>query len=582
MVRSGLRAVPLAVALLVIGACGGGGGGVPASQNSLAYTTDWTMREAPSGGDSQRLTLLDPGALDVVFRTVNIERTSNALQTVPIDGLEDRVYLLKLELFAQPNQAGGVKGVIETLVHVSGRTAFSTVVGTAPTAVQVVPAAVSLTVGDVLRFRAVGKTGGVHAFTAPGGFAWTEEAGHVGRLEPDGVLYADQQGNATIRARLTALGISGTASVSVSAVPPAKWTILVFLNAANDLYRYSELNVGQMERAAGNPGVQVVVQWKQSRSLYADVSFDGTRRYVLRPSGRELIQDLGTGVDMGSPQTLRAFVDWAIARYPAQRYGIVVWNHGNGWRRRPERPQTRAVSYDKHTGNAIQIWELPAALGARRFDFLAWDASLMQMIEVAYELRSNADYVVGSEESPPAEGYPYEPIFAGFRDRPDDPTPSLVRGFVDHTLAVPAYANRKISQSVVETSKLDGLEAALDEKTARMIALGAPARSIFQNVRVAAQAYSQTGARYYRDLADVATRIEALSSDAQLDAACALVRQRLAEAVVWEGHNAQSAGSRGLAIDMTPGDAFMSQAADYGRMRFGKDCLWDDWLATTP
>jgi hypothetical protein len=37
---------------------------------------------------------------------------------------------------------------------------------------------------------------------------------------------------------------------------------------------------------------------------------------------------------------------------------------------------------------------------------LAWDSSLMQMAEVAYEVRNEARWIVGSEESPPEEGYP--------------------------------------------------------------------------------------------------------------------------------------------------------------------------------
>ena len=48
-----------------------------------------------------------------------------------------------------------------------------------------------------------------------------------------------------------------------------------------------------------------------------------------------------------------------------------------------------------------------------KVDVLAFDACLMQMAEVAYEVKDLADYVVGSEETEPGPGYPYDPFLAG-------------------------------------------------------------------------------------------------------------------------------------------------------------------------
>ena len=45
---------------------------------------------------------------------------------------------------------------------------------------------------------------------------------------------------------------------------------------------------------------------------------------------RERRGRLGT-TDMGSPQTLVEFIDWARAAYPAQHYALFLWYHGWGW-----------------------------------------------------------------------------------------------------------------------------------------------------------------------------------------------------------------------------------------------------------
>ena len=146
-------------------------------------------------------------------------------------------------------------------------------------------------------------------------------------------------------------------------------------------------------------------------------------------------------------------------------------------------------------------------------------------------------------------------------------------------LGVPGYAGRKITQSVVDTSKLGALERSIDALARQFMANPGTYTTAIQQVRANAQAYSQTGSRYYRDLHDVCTRLEALTD---LDSWCADIRAKLADAIVWEGHNAQSAGSHGLSIDMTPGTTFLPNAADYGRLQFAQANRWDDWLVVSP
>src|SRR5690606_28366009 len=108
----------------------------------------------------------------------------------------------------------------------------------------------------------------------------------------------------------------------------------------------------------------------------------------------------GNALDMGNPDTLGDFIKWAKQNYPADRYCLILWNHGNGWKRsaQDEYP-TRAFSYDDQYGTSIKTWQTDQMMGGETVDILAWDASLMQMVEVAYEARSHADYIVGSEES---------------------------------------------------------------------------------------------------------------------------------------------------------------------------------------
>ncbi|MBL8742874.1 MAG: hypothetical protein JNK04_17315 [Myxococcales bacterium] len=141
-----------------------------------------------------------------------------------------------------------------------------------------------------------------------------------------------------------------------------------------------------------------------------------------QPTEANKIADLGQ-TNMGDAKTLREFVRWGRDAYPAKRTMLVVWNHGQGWRKEelpegaaPARPQSsgggfRSVSNDDDTGDqlfnrAIQD-ELTALLAGERLDVIAFDACLMAMVETAYALRGVSKVMVASEELEPGSGWDY-------------------------------------------------------------------------------------------------------------------------------------------------------------------------------
>jgi hypothetical protein len=252
-------------------------------------------------------------------------------------------------------------------------------------------------------------------------------------------------------------------------------------------------------------------------------------------------------------------------------------------------PPGRAFSFDDQTGNAIEVYDADIALAGHTFDIIAWDASLMQMLEVAYELRDYTDFVVGSEESPPAEGYPYHLVFDNFRDNPDLPTGDLTEAFVDGMLSFPPYASRKITQSSIDTTKLNDLRAAVST-------LGVALRTEYladppgmtpriQNVRdpLVTQSYSPNPSRHYKDLVHLCLNLEAEPGmPVSIINAAAATRAQVALAVLWEGHNGNSPNSNGVAIDFSPASSFGGTSAKYFPLQFALDSLWDEWLSDAP
>jgi hypothetical protein len=382
----------------------------------------------------------------------------------------------------------------------------------------------------------------------------------------------------------------GTKSIAGlgAAAPHAKWTILVYLNAANDLDAYSTVNVSQMEQAAFNPQVRFVVQWKQSTSVTNYATFNGTRRYLIEPSAagvavNKLVQDMGTGVDMGIPQTLNEFIAWGQANYPADHYVVVLWDHGNGWL--PEAIASKkppAFSYDSQTGHAIQIWQLNQAYSGRHVDITAFDASLMQMDEVAYQLMGYTDFVAGSEESPPGAGYPYQRVFAEFAINPDASPRTLSKAFVDGMLSEPSYDNDKIEQSVVDTSQMSGVANAAGVLGQAMVANSAALAPIIPGLRSTVQSYLPTTNRFFFDSVDLCNQLSAGANIGAVQSACAAYTAAAGNAIVWEGHNSYSPGSHGLSIDFSPGSFYTTVSSSYNQLAWENATDWGQWLAIAP
>jgi hypothetical protein len=591
--RHRLSLIGFVILLIALIGCGGGSG--PGGPTGLNYRTNWTLNGSPGqlSGQSQRITVRDMNGVDV----------TNAVLRNPSAGTESvnfsiasGNYQVIVQLFSGSNADGTLIGEIRKRISLSGSMTMNSAVGTAISSIEVSPTNATVQVGRGEVFVAGGlNSAGTSTFIAPSSLNWTALGG-VGTVTSDGSFSATATGSGTVRATYSPLAMNGSALVTTtpSGATKKKWTILVFLNAANDLQSFSQLNVNQMEQVASNPDVRIVVQWKNYPTAFSGGLFDGTRRYLVKPDttsaiASEMLQDMGTTVDMGSPQTLNQFIQWGKANYPADRYGIVIWNHGNGWLRSPAKAESRAVSYDDERGTSIQIWDLNQAFGSEQFDFIAWDCSLMQMFEVAYEIRGNTKYVVGSEESPPGEGYPYQLVFNKFRDNPDDTTFNLCKGFVDGPLAVTAYQLRKITQSVLDTSQFAPLATALSTFGTELNTNSVALTSLITSTRSSAQSFSPTSTRHYRDLLDVAKRIELGTTLPGVLSSITALKSAAANAIVYEGHNSNSANATGLAIDFSPASTFNAadslgnvRATDYAKLKLAQDTQWNEFLTIAP
>ena len=111
-----------------------------------------------------------------------------------------------------------------------------------------------------------------------------------------------------------------------------------------------------------------------------------------------------------SPQVLKRVINDVTRLYPAKSYGLIVFSHGSGWLP----PHTlvngsRSIIIDND--NEMEITDFAMALPDHLFEFIIFEACNMAGIEVAYELRNKAAYIMAS--SAPVVSPGFTPIYAG-------------------------------------------------------------------------------------------------------------------------------------------------------------------------
>jgi hypothetical protein len=368
-----------------------------------------------------------------------------------------------------------------------------------------------------------------------------------------------------------------------------KWTFMVYLNADNDLEEFGIQDVNEMEMVGSSSEVDIVVQMDRS-PLYdtSNGNWTGARRMrIIHDTDSAIIsspvlQDLGA-TDMGDWRVLHDFVVWGMTNYPAEHYAVVIWNHGAGWRAAPQAsPVTRGVSYDWTSGTNISVLDLPRALDVQpRLDLIAWDASLMQMVEIAYQLRHYGRVMVGSEESPPGEGYAYQTFLASLVATPTMTPEQFAGEIVTQTLSYYAGIGHTgaLTQSAVALDQMDTLALALNGFAAAL-ATAMPAYS-------AAITSARTQAQHYaypdnKDLYHFAQLISQYVPQASVVQSAQQVMTAVNTAVLAEDHNSSSPNSHGLAIFVPSSTNYTYYRSSYQQLELSTNTAWDDWLAASP
>jgi len=194
----------------------------------------------------------------------------------------------------------------------------------------------------------------------------------------------------------------------------AEWTIMVYLDGDNNLQQDALKDLAEMEVVGSVGGVNVIVMMDTYDAI------EGTHWYFIEAGSDHVNVEEGINaceceaiagvcpgeLNMGDPATLTYFLETAVAYAPADHYMLDLWDHGGGW---------WGVCYDDNSflpsgsKDRLTMNEVATAVEAAdvHLDIIGYDACFMGMVEIAYENRNIADYMVASITTVPGFGWDY-------------------------------------------------------------------------------------------------------------------------------------------------------------------------------
>ncbi len=397
------------------------------------------------------------------------------------------------------------------------------------------------------------------------------------------------------------------------------WTVLVWIAGDNDLERFGLKDLEEMKRVGSTDEVNIVAQ-------FDSMSDDRTRRYYLRRR-TTVEQDVVSVLDetnTGDPAVATDFFVWGLTEYPSDRVLAVIWNHGSGidetdvYRRAAARGlsverhatrsgkriprshvrtmlatrfrraifgttldeamQDRGIAYDDTARDFLDTAELQRMLAdvtrmtGRTIDLLGFDACLMNMVEIAYQVRRSTGLIVASEEVEPGDGWPYHRVLADLAARPAMSAADLGEVIVRRYVA--AYGSESVTMSVVDTARAPDIASRVD---ALAVALTTALKSVpeFAAITRAMNAAQRFDMDEFVDLGDFCRELLRRSKADSVRALAQATLDGLPGLVLSEAHKGSGVSdSHGIAIYLPRA----TPSRVYGRLEFSKDTHWDDFI----
>lgn len=182
---------------------------------------------------------------------------------------------------------------------------------------------------------------------------------------------------------------------------------------------YNQVWEAKGKDAAENPGKMVLLERKGLHEKKARVKTD------------EGYDEDYRGEMMSYPQLLKDFINYCAENYPAEKYDLILWDHGSGPLGGFGNDEGRFFTEMKFDEMLDAFSDNDVTKDGGKFDFINFDACLMGSVELALAFADCTDYYIASAENIPGYGEPYTGWLNKLGEDPDYDTYKLGKFIVD-------------------------------------------------------------------------------------------------------------------------------------------------------
>lgn len=332
------------------------------------------------------------------------------------------------------------------------------------------------------------------------------------------------------------------------------WTILVYMVADNDLEPSAIEDLKEMLQVGSAENFNLVVLCDRAvgmdeRPVGGLKAWTTAKLLQVDKGALTEIEDLGE-LNLGDPKVLRDFIVSGVQKFPADRYALIFWDHGDG-------AEGFGDDESTETGDTLTLPELSQGIGeglkkagVAQLAIVGFDACLMAGMEAAAMAKPYAEYLLASEELEPGFGWDYKSLALARNDPTVSPVALGSKIVADYKTAANFFQQgQSITLSLVDLPALDAVFAAWQQLATQLASnLKATAGAVGRQ-RIAALEFGKApDASQAINAIDVQDWIAGLKGDAAFLATTKALTDALTTAVVAQCHGAATAHAHGISV----------------------------------
>jgi PKD repeat protein len=369
------------------------------------------------------------------------------------------------------------------------------------------------------------------------------------------------------------------------------WNYAVYVAGDNSLAEVAFTDIDEMEVIGSTADVAINVE-TEIYDGYGDFSYPTVERFLVVPDSQDGVFNTSgspanesfnrIGHDSASVDALTGFLNWSLGNFDAHSNALVLWDHGAGW---DNGKSTSGLICDDTSGTMLADYEVAAVMAGTGayWEYLAMDACIMGSVEVAYEYRDVAHYLMFSQESVPWDGFHYTPVLQALTDNPAidpyDLGQITVDSYIDYYIEHPDEVSGGVTLGIVDLTKMDALVTALNN-FAQLVTTNAETEKDAFN---AAAAESQYTGSYLGDVdaIDFMQNYKSETSNLQVQAAIDSVLNALNSFVLYFDcvtDGTDFSRYHGVSLWVPGPSDLQYNQSEYHTTNFCNDTLWYDML----